>query len=68
MSIVDTSESNCYGKWKRTGTVFLFLIKLYDCNLKVDVDDIIEAADLFMDSKKSASLFKENDPDSKFIV
>jgi len=35
---------------------------------QVDVDDIIEAADLFMDSKKSASLFKENDPDSKFIV
>ena len=32
------------------------------------MDDIIEAADLFMDSKKSASLFKENDPDSKFIV
>ena len=35
---------------------------------KVDVDDIIEAADLFMDSKKSAAMFKENDPNSKFIV
>merc|ERR1712106_53824 len=35
---------------------------------QVDVDDIIEAADLFMDSKKSAAMFKENDPDSKFIV
>ena len=32
------------------------------------MDDIIEAADLFMDSKKSAAMFKENDPDSKFIV
>jgi len=35
---------------------------------QVDVDDIDEAADLFMDSKKSAAMFAQEGKDSKFIV
>lgn len=35
---------------------------------QVDVDDIDEAADLFMDSKTSAALFASEGKDSKFIV
>lgn len=35
---------------------------------QVDVDDIDEARDLFMDSKKSANMFAQEGPESKFIV
>ena len=60
-------QNNCNHLRKRTG-------KLSNKNIyssffqQVDCDDIDEAADLFMDSKKSANMFSMEGKDSKFIV